>query len=80
MVDKTITESDIWADIDAAFALPEREPGDIDIAQLMTHYGLSRTGSNSRMEALKRTGNWEILIVKDDISGNGRRKIVRKVK
>ncbi len=76
-MDETITESEIWADIDKVFALPPRLPGDIDCRQLMAHYGLTETGARSRMEALARQG-WEIVTVTDDTSASGRRKVVRR--
>ena len=78
MADETITESDIWADIDAVFNLPPRMPGDIDMKQLRERYGLSQNGAYDRMDQLVRKG-WQILTVADETSASGRRKIIRKV-
>jgi hypothetical protein len=77
--DDTITESDIWADLDAIFILPPRLPGDIDVTQLQMRYGLSQNGAYNRMEQLKRSGKWEIIEVADGDSISGRRKVIRKV-
>ncbi len=78
MGNETITESEIWADLDAAFILPPRLPGDIDCRQLMERYHLSENGARTRMAALERKG-WKKLEVADDTSSNGKRKVVRKV-
>jgi hypothetical protein len=80
MADETITESDIWADIDAMFALPARQPGDIDAYQLMERYGGHENSARNRMKSLVKTGEWEFIIVADDTSNQGRRKVIRKVK
>ena len=73
-------QKELWADIDAVFSVPPRMPGDIDCRQIMEHYGLTETGARSRMAQLVHSGNWEYLTVQDDMSANGKRKVVRKVK
>jgi len=79
MADETITESDIWADIDAMFVVPDRMPGDIDATQIGQRYGLNETNARNKMKVLVATGDWELMIVHDDSSGTGRRKVIRRV-
>lgn len=80
MADETITESEIWADIDAMFTIPVREPGDIDVQQWADHFGISETTARNQIAKLAKMGDWQILEVHDDSSANGRRKIIRRVK
>lgn len=78
--DKQITEADIWADIDAVYAFPLRESGDIDVTQMMERYPGHENTARGRMKALVATGEWEFVIVADDTSNRGRRKVIRRVK
>ena len=80
MADETITEDAIWADIDAVFAMPARQPGDVDAYQIMSRYGGSPNTARNRMTKLVATGEWEFVYVADDTTSQGRRKIIRKVK
>lgn len=75
----SITEAQIWSDLDALYTLPDREPGDIDYKMMMEHYGLSQNGARSRMDALVRTGKWELVTVKED-NPAGRINVIRQVK
>jgi hypothetical protein len=79
MADETITEDAIWADIDAVFAMPARQPGDVDAYQIMSRYGGNENTARNRMTKLVSTGEWEFVYVADDTTSQGRRKIIRKV-
>ena len=79
MATETITEDAIWADIDAVFAMPARQPGDIDAYQIMSRYGGNENTARNRMTKLVATGKWEFVYVADDTTSQGRRKIIRKV-
>lgn len=75
-----MSDADIWAELDAIFVLPKRMPGDIDVTQMIEHYGLTETGARNRMSQLVRSGEWEFVTVDDATSGLGKRKIVRRVR
>jgi hypothetical protein len=79
MATETITEDAIWADIDAVFAMPARQPGDVDAYQIMSRYGGNENTARNRMTKLVSTGEWEFVYVADDTTSQGRRKIIRKV-
>jgi hypothetical protein len=72
-------QKEIWADIDSKFALPVRMSGDIDVTQIMERYGGHENTARGRMKALVATGEWEFVIVADESTNRGRRKIIRKI-
>lgn len=74
-----MNDIDIWTDLDAIYILPQRLPGDIDVTQIMVHYGLTENGARNRMAQLVYTGQWEFITVTDVTSGQGKRKIIRKI-
>lgn len=78
MASENITEAELWADIDEAFRLPPRLPGDIDALQLSTRYGISDNAARDRMRLMIRTGKWEKLLVEDETSVSRRRVVVRR--
>ena len=80
MVSETITESEIWKDLDAQFMLPLRQPGDIDAYQFIARYGCNESNARKKMSNLVSTGEWEFVTVADDTTSQGRRKVIRKVK
>ena len=80
MAAETIAEDEIWADIDAIFLYPPREPGDIDCEQIRARYGVNETNGREKMKRLVDSGEWEYITVSDDTCMNGRRKVIRKVK
>jgi hypothetical protein len=79
MVDETITEADIWADIDRQFAVPMREAGDLDTRQFMERYDISDTSARRRMNKLVKIGEWEWVLVADLDSASGMRKVIRRM-
>ena len=79
MGDETITEADIWADIDRQFAVALREAGDLDVRQFQERYDISDTSARRRMNKLVKTGEWEWLLVGDFGSSSGTRKVIRRV-
>jgi hypothetical protein len=72
-------QKEIWADLDAIFDYPVREPGDIDADQISTHYGVHQNTARGRMERMVASGEYEFVIVQDETSGTGRRRIIRKI-
>ena len=71
---------DIWAELDALYKLPEREPFDIDSIQIGIRYGISQNSALRRMQKLVASGEYYYMIVKDNKSQTGKRKIIRKTK
>ena len=76
--DETITESDIWADIDRQFAVQMREAGDLDVRQFQERYDISDTSARRRMNKLVKTGEWEWVTV-GDLDIGGIRRVIRRL-
>ncbi len=80
MVDETITESDIWADIDASRWHEERQAGDIDVKMIQHRYGICMSAAYRYMERMVAEGKYEWRMVHDADSHTRTRKVIRKVK
>jgi hypothetical protein len=70
---------DIWADLDAIYGLPERQPGDIDSSQISARYKISLSAAQRRMKKEADSGEYEYITIRDSSSGNGIRKVIRKI-
>lgn len=79
MADEDISEDEIWDDLDKYFTLAERMPGDIDTQQLMKRYGVCDTTARRIMKKLSDSEDWILLWIKDDNSGIGKRRVLRRV-
>jgi hypothetical protein len=73
-------QKEVWADLDEIFDLPVRKPGDIDVEQFSSRYGLHQNTAWSRMRKMVATGKYQFVVVKDDSSNSRRRKVIRKIK
>jgi hypothetical protein len=70
---------DLWDDIDSCLNLiQDRQPGDIDINQMMEHTHKSSDYARVKMHELEMTGKWMYIDVYDPVIKN-RRKVIRKV-
>ena len=81
MANETITESDIWADIEAVCEkpLPMREKGDIDCKDMMAHYDCNTTNAREKMQLLAESGKWQFIEVRDYNNHNNRVKVIRRI-
>ena len=75
---ENITEDTIWADIDAAYILPDRIETDIDCKMMCERYGITETAARRRMETISKRGSYELITVSDTTSTTGYRKVLRK--
>lgn len=80
MADENITEDEVWNDLDAQFALQERMPGDIDVTQIADRYKVHVNTAWNYMVKMVNSGEYIFVTVSDDVAGNRKRKIIRKVK
>lgn len=80
MENENITEDEIWQDLDATFARQERLPGDLDVTQIAERYGVHENTAWAYMGKMVEGGEYKFFVVSDSNSGNGKRRIIRKVK
>ena len=73
-------QREIWADLDAIYAVEERLPGDLDYHDFMEHYGLSQNGARARMDGLVASGAWQYVTVREPRNDAGKIKVIRRVK
>lgn len=80
MADENITEDEVWEDLDRLLSKPERQAGDIDVEQFAMRYNMSETAARRKMKKLSNGQGWEYIIVHDDTSSTGMRRVLRKKK
>lgn len=74
----------IWDEIDECLhSTPERQPGDIDLSQMMEHFreaggACSSEYARKQMLKLAATGKWEYIVVYDHTIKNTR-SVIRPV-
>lgn len=70
---------EIWAEIDAIYRLPERQPEDIDSSQMKERYGGSLGTAQRRMHKFVDSGKYEFLTVRDINRLSGKCLVIRKI-
>lgn len=74
-----MSEADMWAELDAVYFLPERQPDDIDSMQFAARYKISESTALRRMRKQVELGEFEFVTVRDSSSATGKRLVIRKV-